>query len=131
MGDRSLGFLLLHPLLSPALAGSAFIFQLAGGAQSLPDISAPTPWAPNSVRFAHLGNVYICMHNSANNPANLKHTRMKTVCGMQRSGFVLPTPRLGGVARLRPLTLAFWGLRPLRVLRPPKDAEAGFVLVAS
>ena len=30
----------------------------------------------------------------------------------------------GGVARLRPLALAFWGLRPLRVLRPPRDAEA-------
>ena len=30
-----------------------------------------------------------------------------------------------GVARLRvSLPLAFWGLRPLRVLRPPRDAEA-------
>ena len=31
----------------------------------------------------------------------------------------------GGMARLRvSLPLAFWGLRPLRVLRPPRDAEA-------
>ncbi len=41
---------------------------------------------------------------------------MKTVCGMQRSGFVLPTPRLGGGPA--PSADAFY-------------AEAGFVLVAS
>ena len=37
----------------------------------------------------------------------------------------------GGVARLRPLALAFWGLRPLRVLRPPRDAEARLLTIWS
>jgi hypothetical protein len=41
MGDRSLGSQLLQPLLSPALAGSAFILQLAGGAQSLAGLRPP------------------------------------------------------------------------------------------
>ncbi len=38
----------------------------------------------------------------------------------------------GGVARLRvSLSLAFWGLRPLRVLRPPRDAEARLLTIWS
>ena len=37
-----------------------------------------------------------------------------------------------GVARLRvSLSLAFWGLRPLRVLRPPRNAEARLLTIWS
>ena len=50
---------------------------------------------------------------------------------MQRSGFGWAYAETGGVARLRPLALAFWGLRPLRVLRPPRDAEARLLTIWS
>ena len=47
---------------------------------------------------------------------------------MQRSGFCSAYAETRGVARLRVSpSLAFWGLRSLRVLRPPRTPRQAFL----
>ena len=59
---------------------------------------------------------------------------MKTVdLGWHRLRYVTLQLRLslretGGAALLRPLALAFWGLRSLRVLRPPRTPRPLFAI---